>query len=77
MGPAGKVRTEHVQNKLRAMGYTFKKQASRATIWKKPGVFAPVHLPRRDLLHLTEARSILMNAGCSEDDFVEFVRSCG
>ncbi len=79
------VRRERLINKLRELGYTFKRDAWRVQIWKR-GTHRPA-IPKQDLLDEETVASILRQclkacrpAGTSDDhhsqEIREFIRTC-
>lgn len=67
------VRREHVINRLRELGYRFKKRGDRVEIYKRKGSTDYASVRRRDLLDESEARSILRMAGIDAVEIDRFI----
>lgn len=61
--------------RLRAAGFTFQRQADRVEIWRQVGGGQRVNLPRRDQLTEDHAKVILVQAGLSPQQVLEFFKS--
>jgi hypothetical protein len=68
------VRREQLINKLRSIGYSFKREAWRVQFFKK-GTHRPA-IPKRDILDDETAASILRQCKVSADDIASFLRNC-
>jgi hypothetical protein len=66
------LKRERVINKLRELGYAFKKEAPSTYIYRK-GTHR-VFLPKTDFVSETWARATLNTCGCKADEIEEFVR---
>lgn len=60
-------------NKLHELGYSFKRQADRVCIYKRPGNPSFATVPRRDLLDEQYVGTQLRLAGCSPDEIEAFI----
>ncbi len=60
-------------NRLRDLGYEFKRQADRVMIYKKSGGTTRIAVRRRDMLDVSYVRSLLKQAGLAETDIDTFV----
>jgi len=67
------VRTEHVQNKLRELGFTFSRQADRVMIWHQRNGPRRVNLPRRDSIPDARAAILLQQAGETDEAIALFL----
>lgn len=65
---------ERLINKLRAIGYTFKRDAWRVQFFKKGTHRAEV--PKRDLIAPETAMNILRQCGVPAEDIQSFLREC-
>ncbi len=61
-------------NKLRELGYTYKRSGPNADLWRKKGSIHRVALPRRKQLAEATVQSILRQCGCSDEEIREFLR---
>ena len=59
-------------NKLREMGYRFKRDAWRVQFWIK-GTHRPA-IPKRDLLDDETVTQILRQCGATPDEIIAFIR---
>jgi hypothetical protein len=67
------VRRESFFNKIRELGYSYKDQRPRITLWRKGVHF--ISVPRRDLLTDEFVSNSLRQAGCNEEEIQSFYRS--
>ena len=67
------VRRESFINKIRELGYSYKDQRPRITLWRKGMHF--ISVPRRDLLTEEFVRSTLLQAGVGENEIRTFLSS--
>ncbi len=72
--PDGMVSATHLRNRIRDAGYAFHRQADRVAFHRKGVV--QVAIPRRDFVPEAQARSILQQAGLSEEDVRSFLAAC-
>lgn len=68
------MRREHLVNKLREIGFSFRKQHWRVAEWRRGTPKMVVMIPERDDLDESVVRNILRQAGCPADDIDAFVR---
>lgn len=66
---------DHFINKIRELGYRYKTQAKRVSIWKKGGDPHRVMLPTWEELPDDWCRSTLLQCGCTEEEIEDFLRS--
>jgi hypothetical protein len=66
---------DHFLNKIRALGYKFKDQKKRISLWRKPGTTHPISLPHTVLLEDEYVQSTLRQAGCSKEEIESFLAS--
>jgi hypothetical protein len=64
---------QHFINKIRELGYTFKRQADRVDLWRKKGGTHYIAVPRSDQLEDEFVSSSLRQAGCTRDDILNFI----
>ena len=74
MAPPRSIHREHLLNKLRALGFRFKKQSERVDLFHRPTDGCRVEVRRKDLLDEQACRIILRQAGCAAAEVNEF---CG
>jgi hypothetical protein len=67
------VTRESFINKLRELGYTYKRPQKRTELWRKRGGTHLVFLPSRDLLTEEYVSSTLRQTGCSEEEIRAFL----
>lgn len=67
------IRREHFCNKLGELRYSFKRQADRVMLYKRPGDHNYVTVPRKDLLDEDYVRATLLRSGCSKEDVERFI----
>lgn len=67
------VRRETFINKIRELGYTFKRPQKRTELWRKRGGTHCIFLPMNVLLEDTYVLSTLAQAGCSEAEAKAFL----
>lgn len=70
------IRREHVINRLRELGYRFKKRGDRVEIYKRKGCTDYATVRRRDLLDDAEACSTLRMAGLDATEIDRFIAAC-
>jgi hypothetical protein len=63
---------EHLQNKLKELGYRYTDQTKRMYVWRRGTHF--VYLPRSGSIAESNVRSILRQCGCDEDQIAQFLR---
>lgn len=66
---------EQVINRLRAANFTFQRQADRVELWRHRGGVERVAVPRRDHISDDQAKVILVQAGLTPAQIVEFFRA--
>lgn len=71
--PNSLVPCEHLTNKLRALGFTFRKQMPRVMMWKRGTPKSVALVPRCDLLDPVTVRCILRQVGLSVEDIEQFL----
>ena len=59
--------------RIRALGYSYKARQKRTYLYRKAGGTHYISVPMRDNLTETYVRSVLAQAGCSEDDIRAFL----
>ena len=64
---------QHFINKIRELGYTFKRQADRVDLWRKKGGTHYISVPRSDYLEDEFVSSSLRQAGCPRDEILAFI----
>lgn len=64
------VRRERLINKLRELGFRFKRDAWRVQLWQR-GMLRP-QIPKRDLLDQETVSHILRQCGCQNDEIMAF-----
>lgn len=69
------IRRASFMNKIRALGYTYKGQQKRTTLWRQSGTTNFISMPMRDLLTDEYVQSALRQAGCSKEDIDSFLAS--
>lgn len=69
------IKREQLINKLRELGYKYKRQSDRVEIYARGT--QRVLLPRRDLIPVALAQILVRQAGASESDALAFIRACG
>lgn len=67
------IRREHFCNKLKELGYRYKRETDRVSLWKKPGNPSFVTVPRRDLVDEDYVRATLRMSGCNRQDIETFI----
>lgn len=67
------IRREHYCNKLRELGFKYKRESDRVYLYKKPGNPSFVAVPRSDLLDEDAVRAQLNLCGCKKDDIEKFI----
>lgn len=67
------VRRESFINKIRELGYSYKDQRPRITLWRKGMHF--ISVPRRDLLTDSFVTSALLQAGLKDEEIRTFLSS--
>jgi hypothetical protein len=63
---------EQVINRLRAAGFTHKRQAPRVDMWKQRGSLCMVMVARRDFLDRNYVQVVLAQAGLTKQQIAEF-----
>lgn len=71
--PNSLVPTEHLTNKLRALGYSFRKQKPRVQLWKRGTPQSVVLVPRKDRLDPITVRLILRQSGQTDAEIEQFM----
>ena len=64
---------DHIYNKLRELGYTFRRDAPRVKIWKHTQTYHEVHVRNKGNLREHWVRETLRSARCSEEDIERFI----
>jgi hypothetical protein len=72
-GPTYEVSKEHFVNKLRELGYKFKRQADNVDFWRLKGGTHTVPVPRRDYVSEPWARTQLRLCKTPQADIDAFV----
>lgn len=67
------IRREHFCNKRKELGYRYKRETDRVSLWKKPGNPSFVAVPCRDLVDEDYVRATLRMCGCSPQDVETFI----
>lgn len=60
-------------NKLRSLGYVYKRRQKRTDQWRKSGGTHMIFVPLRQLLAERYVRSALNQAGCTVEEIEKFV----
>jgi hypothetical protein len=63
-------------NKLHELKYSFKRQADRVCLYKRPNDPHYVTVPRRDLLDEQYVRRTLQQCGCRAAEIEAFIVEC-
>jgi hypothetical protein len=66
---------EHFINKIRQLGYKFKDEKKRVSLWRKPGTRHAISLPKTVLLEEEYVQSVLRQAGCLAEEIAAFIAS--
>jgi hypothetical protein len=66
---------DHFINKIRLLGYTFKRQAPRVHLYRRHGSTHYIAVPMKDLLEDEYVAAALRQAGCPEDEVSRFLAS--
>jgi predicted RNA binding protein YcfA (HicA-like mRNA interferase family) len=69
------MRRERFINKIRDLGYKFKRDAWRIQVWKHPQTMHVIEPRKKDDLDDDWVRSVLRHAGCSKEDIEAFIRN--
>jgi hypothetical protein len=67
------VRRETFINKIRELGYTYKRRQKRTYLWRRRGGTELIFVPMADLLEDEYVTSALRQAGCADDDIKAFI----
>ena len=67
------VQRSNIINVLRRLGYKYKDQTKRMTLYKKEGSTQRVLIPRSSLVMPEQARSILRQAGMPDEEVERFI----
>ena len=59
-------------NKIRELGFTFKREQRRTQLWRKSGTTDCISVPTKDLLDEVYVKSSLFQAGLSKDEVDAF-----
>lgn len=70
------IRREAFMNKIREIGFTYKTQQKRTTLWRQSGTTNYVSMPMKDWLEDEYVRYELRKGGCSQQDIDSFLASC-
>lgn len=70
------IRREAFCNKLRELGFSFKRQADRVCLYRRSSDGARAAVPRRDQIDETYARRELLKNGCSAEEVEAFISQC-
>lgn len=60
-------------NKIRELGFTFKGEKKRVTLWRQKGTFLYIAVPKSDLLEDEFVTSSLRRAGLEDDEIRKFI----
>lgn len=71
--PQGGIKTTHLINKVRQLGYSFHRQADRVVFYKKGVDRVPI--PRRDFVPEDQARTILFQCGLTAAHVQAFIQA--
>jgi hypothetical protein len=63
-------------NRIRELGYSFKRQAQRVDIWRRATDKHYISMPRTKNLREDYVRSTLRQAGCSPEEIEQFISFC-
>lgn len=69
------IRRESFINKIRGLGYTYKTQQKRTTLWRQSGTTNFMSVPMRDWLTDEYVTSALRQAGCTKEEVEAFLAS--
>ncbi len=69
------IRRESFINKIRGLGYTYKTQQKRTTLWRQSGTTNFMSVPMRDWLSEEYVTSSLRQAGCTKEEIEAFLAS--
>jgi len=67
------IRREHFCNRIRDLGFKYKRETDRVYLYKKPGNPSFITIPRSDLLDDDFVRVNLKLCGCSKEDIETFI----
>lgn len=70
------MRREYVVNKLKELGYKFRRQAWRVQIWSHPQTRHQVQVRQKDDIDDDWVKSMLRQAGCPKEDIEQFFAAC-
>lgn len=70
------MRRERVINKLRELGYKFKRDAWRVQVWRHPTTKHTIEVRKRDEVGDDWVRCVLRQAGCNPVEIDTFFRDC-
>lgn len=65
---------EQVINKIKEMGYRFKRDAWRVSVFKKQGGTHRIEVPKRDIISDEWVRGAFRQAGMSAEEITSFLR---
>jgi len=66
---------DHFKNKIRSLGYSFKSQRKRISLWRKSGSTAVMSVPHTKFLEDEYVKSVLRQAGCTKEEIEAFIAS--
>jgi len=72
MGPH--VPRERLLNKLRELGFVFKKEKGHVQLYRRSSDGTRATLRKRDLIDVAEVTAMLRQAGCSEEEIRSFIQ---
>ena len=64
----------HLRNCIRSRGFEFDDQTKRVEMWRLPGTTLRIDLPKKDWIPDVSARTILRQAGLTQQEIGEFLR---
>jgi hypothetical protein len=70
------IRREAFMNKIREIGFTYKTQQKRTTLWRQSGTTNYISMPMKDWLEDEYVQYELRKGGCSQQDIDSFFASC-
>lgn len=60
-------------NKIRRLGFTYKGQQKRTTLWRQSGTTNFISMPMADWLDESYVRCTLAQAGCAREEIDAFI----
>jgi hypothetical protein len=70
------MRRDRIVSKLRELGYNFKQDAWRVTIYRHPVTLHMVQVRKRDDIDDDWVRSVLRQANCPKEEIERFIGQC-